>query len=158
MPHLRLLDLPTDIVEHISSHVPASDLSAWRLTCCELGEAAAPFRLRDLDLDRRRVERASQYIARFPASALYIRQIELDKYYVEDTPSVRFLLESAKNVKHLISQYQCSISIEVVHAFPHLQDLELSSVLFEDLINLFRTPVPTLLRLAVTWNHEPVAV
>jgi hypothetical protein len=157
MPPLRLLEFPTDIIEHISSHVPESDLSAWRLTCREVGEAAAPFRLRDLDLHQHRVANVSRYIARFPASALYIRRLYLEYYCDEDTPSVRLLLERAKNVKCLIFHYQCPMSIEVVHTFPYLQDLELTSTPFKDLINLFRTPVLTLLRLAVSWNHGPVA-
>jgi hypothetical protein len=157
MPPLRLLEFPTDIVEHISSHVPASDLSAWRLTCHEVGEAAAPFGLRDLQLHQHRVASVSRCIARFPASALYIRRLYLEYYCDEDTPSVRLLLERAKNVKHLIFHGQCSISIGVVHAFPYLQDLELTSTPFEELIDLFHTPVRTLLRLAVNWNHGPVA-
>jgi hypothetical protein len=158
MPPLRLLDFPTDIIEHISSHVPANDLSAWRLTCREIGEAAAPFQLRDLHLHRNRVASVSRYIAKFPASALHIRGLYLEYYYDEDTPSVRLLLERAKNVKHLIFHAQCSISIEVVHAFRYLQDLQLISTPFKDLINLFRTPVSTLRRLAVDWrNRGPVA-
>jgi hypothetical protein len=100
----------------------------------------------------------AQYITRFPASALYIRRLYLEYYCDEDTPAVRLLLERAKNVKCLIFHYQCPISIEVVHTFPYLQDLELSSTPFKDLINLFRTPVSTLCRLAVDWrNPGPVA-
>jgi hypothetical protein len=159
MPPLRLLEFRTDIIEHINSHVPTSDLSAWRLTCREVGEAAAPFLLRNLDLHQHRVANVSRYIARFPASALYIRRLYLEYYCNEDTPSVHLLLERAKNVKHLIFGLQCAISIEVVHAFRYLQNLKLSGIFFEDLINLFRTPVSTLLRLAVTWKqlHKPVA-
>jgi hypothetical protein len=158
MPPLRLLEFPTDIIEHISSHVPASDLSAWRLTCRELGEAAAPFRLRDLTLYPNRVAGASQYIVKFPASALHIRRLCLGCYFDEDMPSVRLLLDRAKNVKHLILDLQCPISIEVVRTFRYLQNLKLSGILFEDLINLFRTPVSTLLSLAVTWKqlYKPV--
>jgi hypothetical protein len=154
MPHLRILDFPTDIVELISSHVPKSDMSAWRLTCREICEAAAPFRLRDLVLRQYHVASASRYIARFPASALHIHSLCLRQWCNEDTPSDCLLLERAKNVTHLDLLPYCPILFEVVHKLPRLVHLELTYTSFEEVINLFQTPLPTLIRLEVYWSDH----
>jgi hypothetical protein len=163
MPHLRLLDFPYDVLERISSHVPASGAGAWRLTCRAVGEAAAPFRLRELRLDKEHVESARQYIERVPASATYIRRLEVQSFDFHDR-STRlfghkmdffFVLQRARNVQHLVLHDPHPTIVHCSSTFIHLYHLEFHSVHFHHLASLSQTSFPALRRFTAFWNDVP---
>jgi hypothetical protein len=163
MQHMRVLDFPYDVLERISSHVPASDAGAWRLTCRAVGEAAAPFRLRELQLDKEHVESARQYIERFPASATYIRRLEVQHFDFHDR-STRlfghkmdffFVLQRARNVQHLVLHDPHPTIVHCSSTFIHLYHLEFHSVHFRHLASLSQTSFPALRRFTAFWKDVP---